>query len=242
MPGTRPWTGISGLLAMALLAAAVACAPEPATLERLMPALEAEHSRVKALKAHYPADYERLKTRIADGLERRDEEGVSKAMEATFLEVVQRQIGVADGETIYAIQQLQRNQAARLRSSDPEGCVAELEGRSSPDKQRKILPPDVRRQDDAAMAQFLVQTATRPAVPVQPMPIEEFFSFAATAVRSLPEPDHNLVIAIMKEERDPRDATEARAYCAYQLALIDVFLAMPRKTGGDALRRVAGLY
>ena len=241
MFNVRRGGGLCLRLAIIGLAASTACAAEPATMERLMPALEAEHSRVRALKAHYPEDYERLKNRISGALNRRDETGIGQAMETTFGEVVRRQIDRADGETTYAIGRLLRYEAAILRSSDPQGCLDVLDGRSSPETQRKVLTSEAKVQDDAAMAQFLAQTALRPARPVQPIALEELLPHAFKALQTLPEGDQDLAIAILREKREPADAGEAKAYCAFRLALMDVFLAMPSAVGGEAMRRMAAM-
>ncbi|MDZ4373213.1 MAG: hypothetical protein U1C74_17565 [Phenylobacterium sp.] len=191
------------------------------------------------MKTHYPEDYRRLKERLATALANNSTDEITQAMDATFAEVMARQADKMDGTTVYAVQKVLRDQAASLQGTDPAACLAILSGRASAATLQKVRTPQAMAADDAAMAQILIQTAEKPASPATPMALEEFLAQSMKALQTQPDADQDHVIAILKEEREPESPAETRAYCDFNLALADVFLAQPPAQGGEALRRKA---
>ena len=189
---------------------------------------------VQAVKSHYPDDYRRLETGVRRA---RSDDEVRRAVDETLISVIIRQKPKADAASAAALYQVTRAEGRALQKSDPEGCAAFLDGRPAPGLAR-VQTPALRAQDREATARLLEQAATRPAAPAVPMSVDDLAQLSLKAIASFPEAKQNLVIDVLRSERDPRPGAESRAMCDFNLALADVILARPPAEAGALVRGI----
>lgn len=236
----RPgWLPILPVLGIGI-ALAIARSLQPSFGDRLMVEMD-DLPSVQALKAHYPADYEALRSSVRGLPADARADDVRARTAEVFARVLRRQIPKADAESIYALQQVTRSYSAALRDVDARGCVAMMEGDSAPPTIAEVRRPDIERADMSATARVLIQTATKPAPPPTPMPFEDLLRLSAAALATLPERDQDVTIAILREERDPRTPEENRIMCDFNLALTDQLLALPPREGGAKIRAMMAM-
>lgn len=238
--GRRPaWLALAPAVGIGI-AIAVSRSLQPSFGDELVARLD-ELPTVRALRAHYPADYRDLESKIRglpDGAKPAD---VERTTAEAFASVLQRQLPKADAEHMYALHRVIRDYAGALRTTDPAACVRVTEGTASPMSFAAARSPDLVRRDMEATAQILIQSATRPSAAPAPMSFDELLRFSSAAMATLPDRDQDLAIAVLQSERDPQTAEEARVMCAFNLALSDRFLALPPAEGGAKIRAMLAM-
>lgn len=232
--GQPKWLPILPVLGIGI-ALAIVRSVEPSFGRQLMAEVDQLPS-VQALKAHYPADYETLRSRVEATTPGAGADDVRAVTSGVFADVVRRQLPKADAESMYALQQVARSYAAALRDVDAQGCLDMMEGKGAPPSLTTVRRAEVEQKDMAATARILVQTATTPAPPASPMAFEEFLRLSSAALATLPDREQEVTIAILKEEREPSTPEERRTMCDFNLALVDQLLVLPPAEGGAKIR------
>lgn len=240
MLGRQPqWLVVLPVIGIGI-ALAAARSLQPSFGDRLMAGLD-DLPSVQALKAHYPSDYETLRSRVSafSGAGGPDEAGALTS--GVFAGVLRRQLPKADAESVHALQYVVRDYATALQPIDAAGCVAMMDGKGSPPALANVRTTEIERRDMEATARVLVQTATKPAAAAKPMSFDELVRFSSAALATMTDKDQDVAIAVLRQERDPRTPEENRIMCAFNLALADQLLALGPAVGGEKIRAMQAM-
>lgn len=186
-----------------------------------------------ALKTYYPDDYRRMEAEV---LRARSKQQVLAASGAALGAVIVRERVKADPETAYALYEVARDEGRALRTVDARACAAFLDGKGDGGRLGPLMTPAMIDKDQQATARLFAQTSATPATPAAAMPMETLLQLSVEALRTLPEPEQDPAILVLREMRDPRTADEAKATCDFDLALADAILSRPKPLGGALVR------
>jgi hypothetical protein len=214
-----------------------ACGRAPDAGDAAMAAVEASPS-FQAMKAHYPEDYRRMEGSVREAALRGASDEAARAAEAALGAVMVRQRPKADAETSVALYEVTRAEGEALRRVNPAACAAFMDGRGSMAEVVKVASKDLLTRDVEVGARLLAQSAQKPAPPSQPMPFDELLKLSTEALNTLADADQDVALRVLREERDPRTADEARVMCDFNLALADAILSRPKPIAGAMIRRL----
>jgi len=235
--GRRPQWLIAMPIGMAILFASLARALQPDAIDRVMADLDGVPT-IQAIREHYPDSYLELESRLRAVPGSAPAEAYQAAVADIVAGLVVKQRAIADPEQSYALYAVTRAEGAALAKVDAAACAAFLDGRDSSGALAQVMTPALQAQDVEATSRLLRQTATKPAAPAAAMSIEDLAKLSWSAVSTLADKDQDLVITMLREERQPVSAAENRAMCDFNLALADQILSRPPAEGGALVRAI----
>ena len=196
---------------------------------------------ISLLKTYYPDDYAKLVREVGALPSSADRRALAAVVDRVLGEVINRQRLKADDETSRQMYAAARDEAAALKTLSPAACAAFMDGAGRAEDLAKVMTPKLREQDVAVTRRLLTQTATKPAPPATPMPVEALGALSLPALSKFSEAEQTLVIQMLREGRSPSSAEEHRLMCDFSLAQADEILAAPPPVAGARVRALWAL-